>query len=210
MFRPAGTPAARTRGLAQLRSATRLSGLARRVEPITLKTTALVLIVMLQACTLQRLAAVPEDSTEAATVPGIPDSRLWLDRDLTPFIGDVVHSSERERNALLREGLPVDPMPPLEFLAISGGGDSGAFAAGVLCGWTASGTRPTFKVVTGISAGALIAPFAFLGSAYDDLLREVVTSLRSGEVFRESTSNAAIMEKVSSEAREVLNAVASK
>lgn len=158
-------------------------GFARRVGLTTTKSAALVLIVMLAACRLERLPAVPEGSTEAAVVPGIPDSRLWLDRDLKPFIGDVVQSLERERNERLREGLPIDPMPPLEFLAISGGGDSGAFGAGVLCGWTASGTRPKFKVVTGISAGALIAPFAFLGPAYDDVLRQVATSLRSGEVF---------------------------
>ena len=48
-------------------------------------------------------------------------------------------------------------MPPINFLAISGGGDNGAFAAGVLAGLTASGKRPVFRVVTGISAGALIS-----------------------------------------------------
>ena len=53
------------------------------------------------------------------------------------------------------------------YLALSGGGSNGAYGAGLLVGWTASGKRPEFTMVTGISTGSLIAPFAFLGSAYD-------------------------------------------
>lgn len=60
---------------------------------------------------------------------------------------------------------------------MSGGGDNGAYGAGLMVGWTASGRRPTFDMVTGISAGALIAPFAFLGPDYDPKLREVFTEL---------------------------------
>ena len=70
------------------------------------------------------------------------------------------------------------------FLALSGGGDEGAFGAGVLCGWTAHGDRPQFKLVTGISTGALIAPFAFLGSSYDDTLRYLYTGITSKDIFR--------------------------
>ena len=55
-------------------------------------------------------------------------------------------------------------MPPVTYLAVSGGGDNGAFGAGLMNGWTETGTRPEFKMVTGVSTGALIAPFAFLGS----------------------------------------------
>lgn len=62
------------------------------------------------------------------------------------------------------------------YLALSGGGADGAFGAGVLNGWTETGTRPVFTIVSGVSTGALIAPFAFLGSAYDATLREVYTS----------------------------------
>lgn len=150
---------------------------------LAMRTATLVLIASLQGCALGRLPAVPENATEAAVVPGIPDSRLWLDRSLTSFVHVVTDDFERQRVARQRAGLPLDPMPPVEFLAISGGGDGGAFGAGVLCGWTASGSRPQFTVVTGISAGALIAPFAFLGPAHDDVLREVVTSLHPGGVF---------------------------
>jgi hypothetical protein len=58
-------------------------------------------------------------------------------------------------------------------LAISGGGSNGAFGAGLLAGWAERGTRPEFTVVTGASAGALIAPFAFLGPEYDPMLRNL-------------------------------------
>ena len=61
---------------------------------------------------------------------------------------------------------------------------SGAFAAGLLVGWTAHGDRPKFRVVTGISAGALIAPFAYLGPEYDSVLRSVATSIDHDDLFR--------------------------
>lgn len=73
-------------------------------------------------------------------------------------------------------------MPPGElrgrrtYLALSGGGADGAYGAGVLNGWTDAGTRPSFSIVSGVSTGALIAPFAYLGSQYDPTLREFYTS----------------------------------
>jgi predicted acylesterase/phospholipase RssA len=65
---------------------------------------------------------------------------------------------------------------PVSILALSGGGADGAFGAGALVGLTRKGSRPQFSVVTGVSVGALIAPYAFLGSAWDDKLAEVYTS----------------------------------
>jgi hypothetical protein len=70
------------------------------------------------------------------------------------------------------------------YLAISGGGENGAFAAGLLLGWTASGDRPEFTAVTGISAGALVAPFAFLGPEYDDVLKTVSAGLTADQVYK--------------------------
>jgi hypothetical protein len=69
-------------------------------------------------------------------------------------------------------------------LVLSGGGMNGAYTAGVLKGWTASGARPRFDVVTGISTGALIAPFAFLGPEYDAELERLYTSVRRENIFR--------------------------
>ena len=146
----------------------------------------LVVGVLLQSCgSLPRLDAVPSSLTERAVTPGISDSRHWLDRDLAQFIQAVIQDDKREREALTRAGKTVDPLPPANLLAISGGGDGGAFAAGLLTGWTEYGTRPEFRVVTGISAGALIAPFAFLGPRYDGVLRSVFTSVRPEDIFRE-------------------------
>ena len=75
-------------------------------------------------------------------------------------------------------------------LCLSGGGSYGAYSAGVLCGWTASGDRPgcngrpNFDVVTGISTGALIAPFAFLGPAYDDQVRKFYTTVSKRDIYK--------------------------
>jgi predicted acylesterase/phospholipase RssA len=82
------------------------------------------------------------------------------------------------------ENRPAVLPPQRNILVLSGGGTYGAYSAGVLFGWTKTGTRPKFDVVTGISTGALIAPLAFLGPEYDDQLREVYTTLRSADVFR--------------------------
>jgi predicted acylesterase/phospholipase RssA len=68
---------------------------------------------------------------------------------------------------------------PLNILALSGGGADGAFGAGALVGLSRSALRPQFSVVTGVSTGALIAPYAFLGANWDDELAEVYTSGRA-------------------------------
>jgi len=73
---------------------------------------------------------------------------------------------------------------PYQFLALSGGGLFGSFGVGVLAGWTESGTRPQFDVVTGISTGAMIATFAFLGPEYDDVLRKEAVGLTARDIIR--------------------------
>jgi predicted acylesterase/phospholipase RssA len=95
----------------------------------------------------------------------------------------AAESDDRERATLMKDGRPAEHLPPADFLAISGGGDLGAFGAGLLIGWTQYGDRPQFKLVTGVSAGALIAPFAFLGPKYDDVLRTVCTSIGPRDIF---------------------------
>jgi len=77
-----------------------------------------------------------------------------------------------------------DGIREYDLLALSGGGSRGAFGAGILCGWTEAGTRPDFKVVSGVSAGALQATFAFLGPKYDTVLREIYTLLSSRDIYR--------------------------
>lgn len=133
---------------------------------------------------LPRGDAVPPALTEQAAIPGIPGARFWSDRDLGAFVQLVLEDDKREREALARAGISADSLPPAHILAISGGGDAGAFAAGILTGWTQHGTRPAFRLVTGISAGALAAPFAYLGSRYDDALHEIATSVGPKDIFR--------------------------
>jgi hypothetical protein len=64
----------------------------------------------------------------------------------------------------------------------------------LLVGWTAHGDRPSFKLVTGVSTGALIAPFAFLGSEYDAALTDVYTNLDQSKVFEKRFITAAVTE----------------
>jgi predicted acylesterase/phospholipase RssA len=92
------------------------------------------------------------------------------------FEQDFAESWKREEAYRASQGLS-GPLPPADYLAISGGGDNGAFGAGLLSGWSKAGTRPVFKLVTGVSTGALIAPFAFLGSAYDESLKSLYTAV---------------------------------
>jgi len=140
--------------------------------------------VALQACTpLPRLAAVPPTQTARAVIPGFPKIRYWLDEVLPALIQEAIGDDNRERETLARLGISTDPLPPADVLAISGGGDAGAFAAALLSGWSAQGTRPKFRLVTGISAGALIAPFAYLGPSYDDVIRTVATSVGPDDFF---------------------------
>jgi hypothetical protein len=80
--------------------------------------------------------------------------------------------------------LPAAPTRPLNILAVSGGGQYGSYGAGLLVGWSCSGTRPEFDIVTGISSGALIAMFAFLGPKYDPELTRYFTSTKREELFK--------------------------
>jgi hypothetical protein len=129
-----------------------------------------------------RLPAVPLASTTRADT-GFGPIRFFVRRDVSGFEAEAEASVAKELAyyaAIGREG----PLPPANFLAISGGGDKGAFAAGLLNGWTEAGTRPHFKAVTGISTGALIAPFAFLGPAYDHVLVKTYTQVSRPDIFR--------------------------
>ena len=121
-----------------------------------------------------RKAAVPMSLTRQAEVPGLPGVRYHLS-DVEAMAQEGVDSVERERAYLASQG-HKGPLPPAYFLAVSGGGDAGAFGAGLLNGWTEAGGRPQFKLVTGVSTGALIAPFAFLGPKYDGRLKDFYTN----------------------------------
>ena len=98
-----------------------------------------------------------------ASIPGIPDARFWANLT-TDFIN----------------ALPAQPGP---WLVLSSGGGDGAFGAGLVVGLGAAGNRPEYSVVTGVSTGALMAPFIFAGQRYDDTLRGNYTKLSAADVF---------------------------
>jgi Patatin-like phospholipase len=142
----------------------KLTGLMRRTtRPLVAGCVLCGAALVLVGC--ETVARIPYTQVEQAEaiVPGFPGARLWAD---DPAIASprrsVVASTRAQQQPIV--------------LALSGGGADGAFGAGLLTGWTARGNRPQFTFVTGASAGALIAPFAFLGSRYDEVLRGVFAS----------------------------------
>jgi hypothetical protein len=125
------------------------------------------LVLSIFAALLTACSFIPRESFTAqeqsmARVPGIANARFWVD-------GTGAELRDFLRGSVL-EGARVSGS--FDVLALSGGAYDGAYGAGVIGGWTATGARPRFSVVTGVSAGALIAPLAFLGPDYDGELRE--------------------------------------
>mgnify|MGYP001464896858 CR=1 FL=1 len=124
---------------------------------------------------------VPLSDGARAEIPGLPDVRAWAAVPSDAMERDFALSFQQERPGTFfrrADGRTIYPQ-----LALSGGGPNGAFGAGFLKGWTDSGQRPVFKIVTGVSTGALIAPFAFLGSAYDDRIEHFYTTTATRDVF---------------------------
>lgn len=96
------------------------------------------------------------------------------------------------RTQALRDPAAVPPRQE-RVLVLSGGGMYGAYAVGVLSGWSATGTRPEFDIVTGISTGALIGNYAFLGTRYDRQMVESYTSITNRDVYRKRLAPAALL-----------------
>jgi hypothetical protein len=118
---------------------------------------------LLVGCATEPRTSFTESEQMTAVAIGAPHIRYWADATASELEGAA-------RPAVLQKGRPF------VYLALSGGGGSGAFGAGVLNGWSESGTRPEFTIVSGVSTGALIAPFAFLGPDYDNRLRQIYTN----------------------------------
>jgi len=138
----------------------------------------------LAACgAAERLVSLPERLRSAASFHGLPaNARFVLDRnDDDRLARTAVVALRRELDYASQTG--VKELPAAAYLAISGGGENGAFGAGILTAWSDVGTRPEFKAVSGVSTGALIAPFAFLGSAYDKDLERFYTTIDQSQVM---------------------------
>jgi predicted acylesterase/phospholipase RssA len=117
-------------------------------------------------------------------VLGLPDVRGFADSPDKSLEASAVESIRQELAPQPGKPAGVFATPTVDILALSGGGADGAFGAGLLCGWTAHGDRPRFKLVTGISTGSLSAPFAFLGPEYDAKLKEVYTTIDTKDIYK--------------------------
>ena len=134
---------------------------------------------LLQGCVALHVRhPLPERLLDQVQVTDLPGIRAWGDASNESLQQSALESLKQEM--AVNHG-KLDP--EVNFLALSGGGGDGAFGAGLLCGWTTAGTRPPFKLVTGISTGALIAPFAFLGPEYDARLKEAFTTISDENIY---------------------------
>jgi len=133
---------------------------------------------------LERGIPAPAAVADQITVLGIHNARFWPDTQGAALVTEGMEALARER-AATGETCRDERLPPVYFLAVSGGGDDGAFGSGLLCGWSDAGTIPTFKLVTGVSTGAMIAPLAFLGRPYNDKLRALYTTIKPDDILEE-------------------------
>lgn len=138
--------------------------------------------IALSGCAILPRNAVPVALMPKAAIPGMPEVRAPAGRPSAAMINDLALSFKQESPADFPVG--IDGKIHYAHLALSGGGPNGAYGAGFLNGWTKKGQRPKFKIVTGVSTGALMAPFALLGSEYDDALRQFYTKTSSSNIFR--------------------------
>lgn len=129
-----------------------------------------------------RRKPVPVNLIDSVDLPGIKGARSWGDEFSQDFQDDLVESIHQEREC----DFPLNKAGTVNYdiLALSGGGAHGAFGAGYIYGWTKTGKRPIFKIVTGISTGALIAAFAFFGPEYNEYLKEMFTNIKTKNVFK--------------------------
>jgi hypothetical protein len=154
----------------------------KKISSFLILSAAIILFSGLTACTTLPRNPVPITKMDRAKVVGMPGVRAWGGRGSPELQADIAQSIRQEPPGMFPLG--ADGSINYNGLALSGGGANGAFGAGILYGWANKGTRPIFKIVTGISTGALIAPFAFLGSEYDDQLKAAYTTIESKDVFR--------------------------
>jgi len=126
--------------------------------------------------------ALPEQYVQDAQIEDMPFARFWGD--------EVPADWGAQLSEIKKQAGTLDPQVKdrtVSYLALSGGGANGAFGAGLLAGWTAAGDRPNFGIVTGVSTGALIAPFAFLGSEQDAQLKKFYTTTSTADIITKRT-----------------------
>ena len=126
---------------------------------------------------------VPTALVDDATPVGFGRVRLWGDFNSEHSVKELMIRRAKSLKERFADDVAAGQTPKLNYLALSGGGQYGAFSAGILKNWTDTGTRPVFDAVSGISTGSIIAPFAFLGSDYDHILEEVYTGTSTEDML---------------------------
>jgi hypothetical protein len=135
------------------------------------------MLALVGCSSLQRKPAVPPQQMGQAQIAGLSSARYMVasQSSIDQMAADI------QAGFKLRDEKTLNA--PANYLSLSGGGDDGAYGAGLLIGWGERGDRPQFNLVTGISTGALIAPFAFMGKEYDPILRDVYTKYGPQDIF---------------------------
>jgi len=151
-------------------------GIEKAVLPVF---TAFILLIFSGCATVRH--PVPPELVGKARINNMDEIRIIMGEHHTALQESLVASWKEERPG----DFPVGPdgIKHYSALAISGGGANGAYGAGLLKGWSEEGSRPIFKVVTGVSTGAIIAPYAFLGKDYDDDLEKLYTTMSTKDVM---------------------------
>jgi len=157
------------------------SQLKKRIWLLSSRLLAIAILLTVAGCaSTSTMKPVPEELISQVGIEGIPEACFWAD-EWPKFSLEIF---ETYTDTDFRKHFSGIYEKAHNYLAISGGGPNGAFGAGLFAGWTVSGTRPEFSMVTGISTGALTAPFAFLGPDYDDELKEVYTATSTKDILK--------------------------
>ena len=148
-----------------------------------------VLLILVGCSSTPSREPLPEELIEKAEISKISEFRFWGDESPSSVsfenLGKYTESD-------LESNFPATYKKPHNYLAVSGGGANGAYGAGLLYGWSKSGTRPEFTMVTGVSTGALTAPFVFLGSKYDETLKTVYTTISTKDIVKKESRTGVI------------------
>ncbi|MFC0172043.1 patatin-like phospholipase family protein [Vibrio comitans] len=141
------------------------------------------LIVLCSALLVSACSQTPErqahPKSETLMPLNITNARFWDGDNLNSSDYDF-HGEYEKLVSNKAEGEPIN------YLALSGGGVNGAFSAGILNAWSETGERPEFDLISGISTGAIVSVFAYLGEDYDEALRNYYTQTSMDEMFKKN------------------------
>lgn len=146
------------------------------MKPVSFLSLALLLLTLTGCSSLERKASAPDAHYMQAQIPDWPNVRYLISTKagVNAMVNDLM-DDQRRLGSEAGSG---------KYLSLSGGGDNGAFGAGLLVGWSQRGDRPNFDLVTGVSTGALLAPFAYLGKDYDPVLTYVYTQTSPEKIYK--------------------------